>query len=325
MKSEEGLTNSHRQRRPLLGLLHGLALGFRLLIATARHQRRHPLTATALRSAFPRLPASVRLGDFESFLVVTRPQIDRFLAWGWDYTERRLRLLQQASDFSMEADGVEMLIDLRRRMEDVRRGPFEQVSADIYRDPVYPVFQHVGQAFRNHVTGRQHFVLDVLSSMDPVPCRVCDVGCGAGILLGDILEQYPHARGYGVDLSHTVLDHARRVLQAWHLDGRATLVNGDIRRLPLPNRAFDFVMAMEVLEHLPNPRSGMDELARILAPGGCLVTSMPVRDLAPTHLHVFGSEEVVEMHHSAGLAVERQRVAQVAPGVPNVMIAARRR
>ena len=305
--------------------LDDLGLGVRVLAATVRNRRRYPLTTKAFRSAFPRMPTRVRLGDFKPFLVVTRAQIERFLAQGWDYTERRLRLLQQASDFPISGGGAEMLIELRQRMEHIRHGPFEQVWNEIYEDPMYAVFQHVGQAFRNQVTGRQPFVLATLSGMNPPPRRVCDVGCGAGILLGDVLEEHPQAAGLGVDIGHVMLDHARRVLQAWHLGGRAGLTNGDLRRLPFASGAFDFVMAMEVLEHVPDPQSGMGELARILAPGGRLVTSIPVRDPAPTHLHVFDSvEEVLEMHRSAGLTVERHQAIEVAPGVPNVMIAAQR-
>jgi ubiquinone/menaquinone biosynthesis C-methylase UbiE len=300
-------------------------LGIRLLIATTRRQQQYPLTATALRSALLRLPTDVRFGDIESFMVITQAQIDRFLAWGWDYTERRLQLLQQVSDFPMNSDGVEMLIDLRRRMEGVCQGTFEQVLDVIYQDHTYPVFQHIGQAFRNHITGRQPFVLQALSDVEPGPRRVCDVGCGSGILLGDILEQHPRIQGYGVDVSHTMLDHTRRVLRAWRLDARATLVNGDLRRLPCASGVFDFVIAMEVLEHIPKPLSGMRELTRVLAPGGCLATSIPVQDPAPIHCHVFDSvEAVLEMHRSVGLNIERQQVVEVAPQVPNAMIMARK-
>jgi 2-polyprenyl-3-methyl-5-hydroxy-6-metoxy-1,4-benzoquinol methylase len=161
--------------------------------------------------------------------------------------------------------------------------------------------------------------------VDPPPRRVCDAGCGAGILLGDVLEGHAQARGFGVDVSHRMLDHANRVLKAWRLASRATLTNSDLRRLPFASGTFDFVMAMEVLEHVPDPSSGMGELARVLAPGGYLVTSIPVRDPAPTHLYVFDSvEEVLDMHRSAGLTVERHQVIEVAPEVPNVMVAARR-
>jgi 2-polyprenyl-3-methyl-5-hydroxy-6-metoxy-1,4-benzoquinol methylase len=305
--------------------LDDLTLGLRLLIATARNRRRYPLTAQAFRVAFTRVSARVHLGDLKPFLVITHAQIDRFLAHGWEYTERRLQVLQQASDFSISSAGAQMLVDLRQRMEQVRQGPFEQVSNVIYSDPLYPIFQHVGQAFRNQVTGRQPFVLAVLSDIDPPPRRVCDVGCGAGILLGDVLEGSTHTSGFGIDISHRMLDHARRVMVARRLGGRATLVSGDLRCLPLLSGGFDLVMATEVLEHVPNPLSGLGELARIVAPGGHLVTSIPIRDPAPTHLHVFDSvEEVLDMHCSAGLTVERYQVIEVAPAVPNVMVAAQR-
>jgi len=305
--------------------LAGFKLGARLLLATAARRGSHPLTTTALWSALKRVPSTVPEDGYQAFLVITQDQIDSFLSRGWDYTEQRLALLHQATHFPFTPAGVERLVDLRNRMEATRDGPFDQVTQTIYEDPDYPVFQHVGQAFRNHVTGRGPFVLESLAGTPSSLLRFCDAGCGSGILLGDMLERFPWARGYGVDISDRMLRHARKVLTVWGLGNRADLVQADLRQFPWSTGTFDAIVSMEVLEHIPDPLSGLSELARVLAPGGRLVTSIPVQDPAPTHLHVFSSiEEVIEMHTAADLQIERQRVTEVAPGVPNVLIAARK-
>jgi ubiquinone/menaquinone biosynthesis C-methylase UbiE len=141
--------------------------------------------------------------------------------------------------------------------------------------------------------------------------------------LGDVLHAVPTATGYGVDVSDAMIRHARRVLDAWSIGDRAKLMVGDLRRLPLPDSSLDFVVATEVLEHLPDPRDGIRELARVLSAEGVLVTSIPVNDTAPTHLHLFETvDDVLRLHRSAGLAVRRHRVMNVAPNVPDVLIAA---
>jgi SAM-dependent methyltransferase len=298
------------------------ALGIRILLNTMLHRRRHPLTARALREALLWLAFRPKYRQFEPALLVTRAQIDAFLRDGWDYTEERLALLRKVTTFPINRAGVRRLAQLRDHMETARDGSFSDVVEIIYDDPMYAIFQHVGQAFRNQVTGRQPFVLGEIERMFRRPQRICDVGCGSGILLGDVLEFCPRASGCGVDVSTTMLRHAHAVLAARGLARRAYLVNGDARRLPFPDDGYDLVLAMEVIEHVPDPLAAVRELARILAPDGVLVTSVPVRDAVPTHLHVFDSpEEVMALYHAAGLQPVRQAVADVAPGIPNVVVA----
>jgi 2-polyprenyl-3-methyl-5-hydroxy-6-metoxy-1,4-benzoquinol methylase len=298
----------------------------RLILALASKRSHYPLTCAALWSAMKLVYGDIPRDGLETYLVVDQAQIERFLASGWDYTEPRLRLLQQVSSFPLTTAGARQLVELRQQMETARDGSFDLVSAAIYEHPAYPIFQHIGQAFRNQVAERLPFVLQTIANLPVPPGRICDVGCGAGILLGDVLEQLPDAHGVGIDISCRLLQHARRVLGAWGLGERARLAQADIRCIPFGDGSYDFIMAMEVLEHLPDPAVGLHELKRVLAPEGCLVTSIPVRDQAPVHLHVFESiEEVSQMHLSAGLQIEHQQVVQVAPGVPNVLSAARKR
>jgi ubiquinone/menaquinone biosynthesis C-methylase UbiE len=49
---------------------------------------------------------------------------------------------------------------------------------------------------------------------------------------------------------------------------RATHVAADITRLPYLDASFDAIICGWVLEHLPDPRPGLRELARVLKPGG---------------------------------------------------------
>jgi len=305
--------------------LSHLILLTRIILALAKKRDSYPLTCAALWSGV-RLSYSDIPGDRkETYLGITKTQVDCFLESGWDYTEPRLRLLQQISKFPLTPDGARQLVDFRRQMEKVRDRSFELVSSAIYEDPSYPIFQHVGQAFRNQVTSRNPFVLQILASLPTQPCRICDAGCGSGILLGDVLEQVPNAQGMGMDISYLILQHAERVLGAWGLATRARFTQADIRSLPTDGEAFDFILGMEVLEHLPDPATGLLELKRVLASDGWLVTSIPVRDRAPVHLCVFDSiDEVRQMHLAAGFKIERQQVIQVAPGVPNVLSAVRK-
>jgi 2-polyprenyl-3-methyl-5-hydroxy-6-metoxy-1,4-benzoquinol methylase len=88
------------------------------------------------------------------------------------------------------------------------------------------------------------------------PLALLDAGCGEGIamraLLGDASSDV-----IGLDGSVGALHVARRVAPA------RPLAAGDLLALPFPDRRFDAVICMEVLEHLPDPEAGLAELCRV--------------------------------------------------------------
>src|SRR5262249_18849999 len=55
--------------------------------------------------------------------------------------------------------------------------------------------------------------------------------------------------------------------------GRAVI--GDATRIPFSDGAFDKVIAAEILEHLPGDQTAMDEIARVLRPGGTAAVTVP--------------------------------------------------
>ena len=65
------------------------------------------------------------------------------------------------------------------------------------------------------------------------------------------------------DLSQRMLKRAVRRLPK----GRVSHVAADITKLPYPDSFFDAIVCGWVLEHLPDPRLGLRELARVLKPG----------------------------------------------------------
>jgi SAM-dependent methyltransferase len=98
--------------------------------------------------------------------------------------------------------------------------------------------------------------------------RILDAGCGNGRYTRFLLRQAdPDALVTGFDYSQGMLQRARARL---HSD-RATQVAADLTRLPYADAVFDAIVCGWVLEHLPDPRPGLRELARVLRPGGKLL------------------------------------------------------
>ncbi|MCU1619903.1 MAG: putative methyltransferase, partial [Modestobacter sp.] len=55
----------------------------------------------------------------------------------------------------------------------------------------------------------------------------------------------------------------------------AGVARGDLRALPVPDASVDRVIASEVLEHIPDDRAAIAEIARVLKPGGRVAVTVP--------------------------------------------------
>ncbi|HEY1599509.1 MAG TPA: class I SAM-dependent methyltransferase [Pirellulales bacterium] len=94
--------------------------------------------------------------------------------------------------------------------------------------------------------------------------QILDVGSGAGQIAKHLLkyaDEDAHLTCF--DLSFEMLRRARNRLKS---DAPRHLV-ADLTRLPFANESFDCITCGYVLEHLPEARSGLAELARVMRPG----------------------------------------------------------
>ena len=104
-----------------------------------------------------------------------------------------------------------------------------------------------------------------------------DMGCGEGRhSIGALLET--PANVIGLDLSFEDLNTAKSRLNDFDLSGRDTFCTfgvGNIENIPLETASLDAVMCSEVLEHVDSPKDSIQELVRVLKPGGVMALSVP--------------------------------------------------
>ncbi len=95
--------------------------------------------------------------------------------------------------------------------------------------------------------------------------RILDVGSGAGQIVRHLLRYADRdATISGIDISPEMLRRARGRLK----NDRPQFLSADLAHLPFADGAFDCVTCGYVLEHLPEAKSGLSELARVMSPGG---------------------------------------------------------
>jgi len=132
-----------------------------------------------------------------------------------------------------------------------------------------------------------------LPSRTEAPLRVCDVGCGCGMMLLDL-----HAAGYeavGVDDSPKALDYCRR---RGALVTQGTLPDG----LPLPPASVDAALLLDVLEHVEDDGASLRAVLEIVRPGGIVIATVPAyrflwtrRDEFHHHKRRYGARQFREV------------------------------
>lgn len=111
---------------------------------------------------------------------------------------------------------------------------------------------------------RRDFAVGYVASHCDADARICDLGCGAGPTISELLK-----RGYdtvGFDYSADMLANAAR-----RIDGGRPLVRCDIQALPLRDAAFDCAVCLGVISYVEHYETIIQEIHRILKPGGTAI------------------------------------------------------
>jgi SAM-dependent methyltransferase len=119
---------------------------------------------------------------------------------------------------------------------------------------------------------------------------VLDAGCGASYGCA-LLAEAGAIEVVGVDIAEAVLEAV-----APQMPEGVRLEAGDLRSLRYADGTFELVVCFEVIEHFEEPLVVLDELVRVLAPGGVLLISSPNRNVYPDgnphHFHEFTPSEL---------------------------------
>ena len=133
---------------------------------------------------------------------------------------------------------------------------------DFYEDPAVPASSGPDRA------RRQADMLAGILATSGEQARILDVGCGDGFATGVAAAKLPGHRFAGLDWSAPSLRLARG-------RGLAVLRAGLDARLPVRSASVDVVIMSEVIEHLVDTDSAIEEAHRVLKPGGSLLLSTP--------------------------------------------------
>lgn len=151
--------------------------------------------------------------------------------------------------------------------------------------------------------------------------RLLDLGCGFGRHAFEALRR--GATVVACDMAYPELVQVVGTADAMRSAGEiapglsCTSVNGDGTRLPFADSSFDRIIASEVMEHVPDDMAALDELTRVLRPGGTIAVTIPAElpericwklsdqyhapFVTGGHVRIYSETELRDKMHRAGL------------------------
>jgi SAM-dependent methyltransferase len=165
------------------------------------------------------------------------------------------------------------------------------------------------EASRTHFLDRwsRQAIIDGVGSLAP-GATVADLGCSTGFLLEDLHEAHPEAILIGVDMIAAGLRKAHAAVPG------ARLLQADVCELPLDDASLDAVVSANLLEHVPDDRRALREIARVLKrgrPAALVVPAGPATfdyyDRFLGHERRYGRGELAEKCRVAGLEPREDR------------------
>jgi ubiquinone/menaquinone biosynthesis C-methylase UbiE len=150
--------------------------------------------------------------------------------------------------------------------------------------------------------------------------RVLDVGCGTGEVLRRLRAKYPDSTLAGIDPVEEMLNVARE-----KLSGKEDLRAGYADALPWRVGSFDVVVSCNMFHYITHPVEALQEMARVLRPGGvivmtdwcddylaCRICNLYLRLTNRAFFKTYRQRECLDLIHAAGyrdVTIDRYKIS----------------
>lgn len=157
-------------------------------------------------------------------------------------------------------------------------------------------------------------ILNLINKFLETPKEILDIGCGVGTV-SLYLASKGH-RVYGVDISNNAIKSCKESAEKLGFNNKRVYFK--VMNFPseIPNKKFDFILLIEVIEHLKNDDLALSKIYSLLNKGGIAIISTPSKnaplyklrladefDQRVGHLRRYTVDELVSKCKSAGFKV----------------------
>ncbi len=98
--------------------------------------------------------------------------------------------------------------------------------------------------------------------------RVLELGSGSGALLPFLESKFGEKNVIGLDINPWIIRNS-------HFNKEKNIIEGDIESLPIASSSIDRIVSLHTFEHAPDLKMALQEVERILAPGGEAIIVVP--------------------------------------------------
>lgn len=152
---------------------------------------------------------------------------------------------------------------------------------------------------------RKLFAAEIARAGISNEARVLDIGTSTGTNLRMLRElSYRHVTG---------LDFSQDAIRFCEEKGLGPVRQGDVCAMPFADESFDLVLATDIVEHVDDDRQALKEIARVLAPGGTVLITVPafqalwgLQDDVAQHKRRYTQKMLAEIVAGAALQMERR-------------------
>lgn len=124
--------------------------------------------------------------------------------------------------------------------------------------------------------------------------QAADLGCGPGLLVVELAQRSPGLHVTGIDLAEDLLVQGEEYARRAGLSDQVSFRKGDVKQIPFPDASLDLVVSTLSLHHWSDPVAVLDEVARVLRPGGSFLIFDLRRDMmAPVYLLLWFAQHVI--------------------------------
>lgn len=256
--------------------------------------------------------------QFPYFAGVIQKQIDSFGDHWLKLFEEELKLFflqdKERIDQAVRGYGKFSLDSMKlqvkfQKTKEYDNKTYEEAASEVYQNKEYMFGLYLPGILLSHYLWRHHFLQHVFFLEKFLPLVgegdgkvFYDIGVGTGFYSKEMLTR-TKLKGKGFDLSPHSLAHTLMLLGAHNVAERYEANLRDIIKEPVTPAA-DYLVNIEVLEHLEDPQLFLNSLAKMLKPGGYGLISAAINAPNADHIYLYrNSDEVASQLVKAGFEI----------------------
>lgn len=188
---------------------------------------------------------------------------------------------------------------------------YAEAAEQVYFDTDYMLSQYLPALLLSHYLWPHHYFQArffdsafVAQMQLRQPVRFAEIGVGTGLYSRRVLQQIPWASGVGFDISPAAKGFAEAHLSAFAVRDRYNVALRDV--LSEPIEPCEWLVCVEVLEHLEDPVAFLRALRAALRPGGRAFITAALNAPHVDHIYLYQKvEDVIDELRTAGFALEQ--------------------